>query len=237
MSTASKIAFEGLSAARSRLQVLVNGLRNAAGGAVVARAAAKVGEQVAAVSKRLLADHIYTGNAQSASLVTVNGGRVDLSAPGYLKYHGWYVFRSGMPPFVVTRAAKIFAAELQAALAGEASPLALADEAVEAAAEAKRQKAAEKDRKREEAARAAHAKRTARATAAQARHDARLAASRGRSDARSARHEAAMSRFRARQAKRNATNEARLNRSRERYKKANAKIARSQARDAKRRGA
>lgn len=127
----SYLAFQGLTAARKRFADLAGRLREAASGAVMERAVEKIQEQVQAVARRLAAKHKDTGAAASALVVTGTPGLVQLKFPRYLGYHAWWVFRSGMPPFIVTRAAKILAAELDAVLAGQASPLALADAAAE----------------------------------------------------------------------------------------------------------
>jgi hypothetical protein len=50
-----------------------------------------------------------------------------------------------MPPFVISNAVKVFAAELQAAISGQRSPLLLADEAAEEAAAAKSRAAFKKE--------------------------------------------------------------------------------------------
>ena len=145
------MTFAGISKARARLSELVQGLRVAASGAVVQRAAAKVQEQISSVTKAKLSKHVFTGNAQGTATVAAAGGLVQLTAPAYLHFHGWWPFRSGMPPFVVTRAAKIFEAELVAALGGLPSPLALADAAAEEVAEARRAKQAKREARRAEA--------------------------------------------------------------------------------------
>jgi flagellar biosynthesis GTPase FlhF len=216
----------GIVEARRRLSDLVNGLREATSGAVVARAARKVQEQITAVTNRILGEHVYSGTARSSSLALASGSVVQLSSIGYLKYHPWWPFRRGMPPFVVTRATKIFKAELEAALAGKPSPLALADAAAEDAAEAKRVKAAAKEQKRVEREARAVERERAQTLAARARAE--------RAGRAQARRELRQERASERQRKRDARAEAKLNRSRERYKRANARIARSQARDAKR---
>lgn len=135
MSAASQASFVGLSRIRSRLQVIANGLRDAAGGVVVERAAAQVQEQIDAVSKDKLSKHRLTGDALSTAEATHAGGLVQLQSQRYLGYHSWWPFRRGMPAFVAKRAAKIFAAELLAALgsasarAAYAAALAVTEEA------------------------------------------------------------------------------------------------------------
>ncbi len=130
--------------ARAKLQQVVEGLRAAASGEVVERAAAKVRTQIDKVGHKYASAHRLTGAADSGLVTTTSGGLIQLTANRYLSYHSWWPFRSGMPPFVVTRAAKIFAAELQAAISGQASPLALADAAAEESAAAKVAKAVAK---------------------------------------------------------------------------------------------
>lgn len=131
------IASSGIPQARQRLSELVAGLRDAASGAVAERAARAVQEQVAAVTKRILGQHVDSGHAQETAEATHAGNVVQLSASGYLKYHAWWPFRSGMPPFVLARATRIYKAELEAALAGKTSPLLAADEAAEEIAAAR----------------------------------------------------------------------------------------------------
>ncbi len=113
------MTFTGITQARARLERLAQGLREIAGGAVLARAAAKVKEQVDAVAKRAAGSHIESGAASSSLAVTASGGLVRLSSIGYLKFHAWWPFRRGtMPPFVVKRATLILAREIVAALGG-----------------------------------------------------------------------------------------------------------------------
>ncbi|HEY8944909.1 MAG TPA: hypothetical protein VIM73_11640 [Polyangiaceae bacterium] len=134
-----KVRATGISAARARLADLVVGLRAATSGEVVERAAAKVQSQIDAVSKRILANHVDTGHAQSEAQTSHSGALIQLTVPTYVGFHEWWPFRSGMPPFVLGNASRIFSAELRAALAGERSPLIVADEVAE-------EKAAEKSR-------------------------------------------------------------------------------------------
>lgn len=137
------MTFTGISAARKRLARLAAGLRDAASGAVLARAAAKVGAQLAAVAEQKTSAHQLSGNARGSIVLTVGGGHVELTTARYLSYHSWWPFRRGMPPFVVKRAVIIFARELLVALGGEVG--ALGEEAgavVEEAEEGARKSAA-----------------------------------------------------------------------------------------------
>lgn len=154
--------FTGISKARAKLAELARGLRAAASGAVVARAAEKVGERVRRVAQSKLSAHELTGAALSSTVVDVSGGLVQLhgmppcngkgwSGTSYVGTKSWWPFRGGvMPPFILAQAAKIFQAELVAAIGGHPSPLALADAAAEEAAAAKKAKAEERARKAEE---------------------------------------------------------------------------------------
>lgn len=126
-----------MTAARAKLQKLADGLKLAASGAVVDRAAAAIGQQIQAVARRLTIKHKLTGAASSGLTLKVAGGLVQLTSNRYLGYHDWWVFRSGMPPFVLSRASKIYAGELEAAISGKPSPLVLMDEAAEEAAAVK----------------------------------------------------------------------------------------------------
>lgn len=228
------LSSRGIPAARKRFADLSARLRAAASGAVVVRATAAIAAQVEAVAKRITSEHRASGAAADGLVLTTSSGTVSLTSNRYLGLHGWWIFRSGMPPFVITRANKIYARELEAAIAGEPSPLLTADASAEAAASAKRAKREARARKRSEAFEARVAKSRAKTERLYARHAAKLEKIRTRGAERSARHEARMAKFREHQAKRAARSEAQLNRGRERYKKANAKIARSQARAAKR---
>ncbi len=131
------LSSSGIPAARKRFADLAARLREAASGAVVERAAQAIGAQVQAVAKRLTSAHQDSGAAASGLTVTASGGLVQLTSNRYLGYHPWWVFRSGMPPFVIARALKIFKAELEAAIAGEDSPLTLWDAMMEEAAAVK----------------------------------------------------------------------------------------------------
>ncbi len=99
-----------MGAARRRLAEVTAGLRAAASGAVVERAAAQVQAQIDAVSRAKLAKHTASGAALGALKASRSGGLVQLTAKGYLRYHRWWPFRRGMPPFVTRNATKIFKA-------------------------------------------------------------------------------------------------------------------------------
>ncbi len=131
------MAYADISAARAKLARICDGLRFAASGAVLERAAAKVQEQIDAVGKSKLSKHQLSGAALGSLDATASGGLVQLTSNRYLGYHRWWVFRDGMPPFVVSRAVKILDAELHAAVAGQPSPLFVADAAAEIAEEAR----------------------------------------------------------------------------------------------------
>jgi hypothetical protein len=131
--------------ARAKLQRIVDGLKRAASGEVVERAAAAVEAQIAAVSRDKLAKRTDTGAAAAATQATHSGGLVQLKSKGYLRYHRWWPFRGGkMPPFVIKSATRIFAVELRAATQGK-DPDAVSIEAagVLAAAEAAETKKAD----------------------------------------------------------------------------------------------
>ena len=128
---------DGIVKARQRLVDLAARLREAASGGVVARAAQAVQAQVDKVAHRIASEHKLTGAADAALVTTSTGALVQLRHIQYLGFHAWWPFRSGMPPFVVSRAARIFKAELEAAVSGQRSPLLLADAAAEEKSAAK----------------------------------------------------------------------------------------------------
>ena len=145
MSEASKLAWTGLSAARKRLQMLAEGLRSAASGEVVEKAGAAVQALVDKVAREKIGRHVASGNAAGALTVARSGGLIQLQAPAYLHFHGWWPFRSGMPPFIVKQAAVILARALVGTIKGGGSALALeAGEVVAAADEATAKSAAKK---------------------------------------------------------------------------------------------
>ena len=160
--------WSGISAARARLEKLARGLEQVAGGAVLARAVAKVAEQIRAVAADKLGKHELSGAAAALTVVDQSGGLITLhgmpprngktsAGKSYLSMYGWWPFRRGsMPPFVVTRAAQIFANEVLLALGGRGTALgSLAGEVVDegAAGAAKRaSKALAQKHKTEEAA-------------------------------------------------------------------------------------
>ena len=121
------LTFAGITSARARLARLTVGLREAASGEVVARAVAKVAEQIEAVAKAKTSKHTLSGTAADSVALARAGGVVALSTVGYLKFHAWWPFRRGMPPFVVTRASLIFARELVNALGAKADETEAAD--------------------------------------------------------------------------------------------------------------
>jgi hypothetical protein len=106
------LSYAGITSARKRLARLAEGLREAASGEVVARAVAKIGQQIVAVAEKKTTQHRDTGAARGSVELATTGGLVQLSTVGYLKFHAWWPYRRGMPPFVVKRAALIFAREL-----------------------------------------------------------------------------------------------------------------------------
>jgi len=129
--------------ARRKLAQLVAGLRAAASGKVVDVAAARVQEQIDGASQAIIGRHTETGKAAGDRVVERAAGLVTLSWPRYLAYHRWNPFRSGMPPFAVKAASKIFAAVLVEALGGRGKPGGeLADEILAAAEASDAKKAA-----------------------------------------------------------------------------------------------
>lgn len=117
------LTFFGITSARSRFGRLTAGLREAASGEVLARAVDKVRAQVEAVATKKLSAHVASGAAVSDTRVDARGAMVQIhempprnakaqQSLSYLSLKGWWPFRGGMPPFVVKRAALIFAREL-----------------------------------------------------------------------------------------------------------------------------
>jgi hypothetical protein len=131
MSAASYASFQGLSKARKQLAALAAGLRDHDG--VVARAAAQVAAQVEAVSRSKVNAHRDTGAAASSVDVAATGGLVLHKVNRYLDYHSWWPFRRGMPPFVVKRAAEIFAREFLSTIGAGGEAGGVATEIVAAA--------------------------------------------------------------------------------------------------------
>jgi len=218
---AVKVNWMGL---RAKLGDLTSRLRDVASGGVYERAAAKVQSQIDAASKRILAQHVYTGNALATSTATRGGQQIQLTTARYLKFHEWWPFRSGMPPFVMRNAIKVFSAELKAALAGDPSPLLVAEEEAIEAAERKRAAAEDKQRKREEKERDRRLDAAAKEREREQRHNARIAKIRARGDIRAAKAKL----------RRERQEERVVQRSRETFKRVTARIARRQARDAAR---
>lgn len=146
-----RATFAGLTAARKRLAELAKGLHAIASGEVVARTVAKVQAQIEEVARKKLAGHVATGAALASLVVRADGSLVLLSANRYLRYHGFWPFRRGMPGFVVKSAAQTFAAEVLAALGGRSGTLGALAESIadeQAAGDAKKREAADR---REEA--------------------------------------------------------------------------------------
>jgi len=119
--------FTGITAARARLARLAADLRAAASGEVIERAAAKIAEQIVAVAEAKTTKHMRTGDARGSVQLTRAGGKIELSTVDYLRFHAWWPFRRGMPPFVVKRASLIFARELVNALGVKADGTEAAD--------------------------------------------------------------------------------------------------------------
>lgn len=181
MSTASKIAYAGLTAARSRLQALANGLRAAAGGEVVEEAAQEVGGLVRKVASTKLSAHEMSGAAASLTVVDVAGGLVELhgmppcngkqwEGSSYVGTKKWWPFRGGvMPPFILKQAGVIFARKLLAKLGaeagGDAGDLAIEVVAAADAAETKAldRKIKSQERRQERREAAAHRREQAKA--------------------------------------------------------------------------
>lgn len=151
MSAKSLVSFGNLQGFRARLAKAVAGLREIQAGEVVTRAAEKVATQVRTVAAKKLSQHTLSGAASGDTIVSTEGGLVQLHGmpachgagwerKSYLSAQPWWPFRSGyMPPFIIRNAAQIFEAELAAALRGTRSPLLLADEADEEVAAARAQ--------------------------------------------------------------------------------------------------
>ena len=158
------ITYAGISSARARFGRLSEGLRLAASGEVLARAVAKVSEQIEAVVRARLSAHELSGTAARETQVTVSGAMIQIrgmpsrnakNAQGrsYVSLYRWWPFSRGMPPFVVKRASLIFARELLNVLGvkadnTEAAELVGAADAAEVAKVEKRAAAMSKPRRR-----------------------------------------------------------------------------------------
>ncbi len=158
---------EGIAKARRTLADLAARLRAAASGQVVDRAAQAIRAQVEKVATKYVEAHKESGLSESTLEVTQDGPLILLRSQRYLSYHAWWPFRSGMPPFVVSRANKIFAAELEAAISGKASPLLEMDAEAEARAAAKAAKVAKRVERKRIAAEKKAARETKRAATAE----------------------------------------------------------------------
>lgn len=112
----SRVAFAGLSEARARVARLAEALHRAAGGEVIERATAEIQAQIDAVAADRLGRHRATGDAAGSLDVRISGSLVTLTANSYLRFHGWWPFRRGMPPFILKRAAVILAGALLAVI-------------------------------------------------------------------------------------------------------------------------
>lgn len=145
-------AFAGISKARERLQKLADGLRDTG---VLPRAVEKVQALVNKVAHEKTSRHIATGAADASITVTASGGGlIQLASNSYLRFHSWWSFRRGMPPFILKQAAVILARELLTAL-GSAPGGELAREVVEEADADEAKRATKKaDRERRKAERA-----------------------------------------------------------------------------------
>lgn len=126
---------------------------------VIARTAAKVGAQVEAVARPTLVRHVDTGAALASLRVEVSGGLITLTSNRYCEFIPGWKFRGRMPPFIVSRARDLFAAEFLAIFGetgalGSAAASIVADASSREAARADRKAQAKKDaqRRREERA-------------------------------------------------------------------------------------
>lgn len=140
----SRVTVSGISQARQTLAELAAGLRAAASGEVVKRAADRVRAQVEAIAKSRAQRHADSGAALAGLQVTINGGLVKLEAARYLSFHTFWPFRKGMPGTVVKNAVRIFAEELLAVLGRGTAGAERAEAIVDAAAEADAKKASRK---------------------------------------------------------------------------------------------
>src|SRR5262249_49853681 len=116
-------------------------LQRAAGGEVIERAAVEVQAQVDAVARDKLGKHQASGDALRDLDVGISGSLVTLTGNSYLRFHGWWPFRAGMPPFILKRAAIILAGKFLSVIGDEDSAArALAQSIVDdkAASDAKR---------------------------------------------------------------------------------------------------
>lgn len=144
----SRATTTGIPKARKTLADLSAGLRAAASGEVVKRAAERVSAQVKAIAESRAKRHADTGAALAGIKVTANGGLVKLENARYLAMHTFWPFRKGMPGTVIRNAVKIFAEELLAVLGRDHPDAALAAQIVDDAAAADAQRAQKKASRR-----------------------------------------------------------------------------------------
>jgi hypothetical protein len=146
------VQFSELSAARAKLARLAQGLHRVASGDVIVSAVGKVQAFLDETARKKLRAHIATGEAIGSLAVTDSGSLVLLSASRYLRYHGWWPFRRGMPGFAVKQALRILAAEVLAAVGRDGDLGKLAGNVTDAANAADGKRLDRAAKKREEAA-------------------------------------------------------------------------------------
>lgn len=129
--------FQNLTAASKKLALIAEGLRRAAGGEAVERAATKVRDLVDHVAQKKLSAHSESGAAAGNTRVDVSGGGMVLlhgmppchgkgsSGKSYVSRHSWWPFRRGMPTSIVKQASRILAAEFLALVRSGAAPAGL----------------------------------------------------------------------------------------------------------------
>lgn len=116
------VTYAGISGARAGLQRLVDGLREAAGGAVVAEAAAEIAARIGEVQDAFLARHVRTGAARNEAGAASSGGLIQARRNRYTRFIKGDPFRRGsFPPFIVKAASLLFARRLLDALGADAS--------------------------------------------------------------------------------------------------------------------
>lgn len=124
------MSFAGLSEWRAKLAILTEALGKIAGGSLLDEAAPEIAARALKIATPTLARHRRDGAAQKALKVYINGPIIKLDVPEYVRTHGWWPFRRGMPQAVLKFAAGVMASKYLDAIGDDAGSARMMAEAI-----------------------------------------------------------------------------------------------------------
>lgn len=125
-----RVSFAGLSEWRAKLAILTEALGEIAGGSLLDEAAPEIAARVRKIATPTIERHQREGAARKALKVYVDGSVIKLDVPGYVRLHGWWPFRRGMPQAVLKFAAGVMASKYLDAIGDDAGSARMMAEAI-----------------------------------------------------------------------------------------------------------